>query len=219
MSQDSPVRFVHGCSTDLADKPGSATLLPSLQDNFFEWATVVEQRSTESLRPVHSQILQLGKLRMHMLAQKIRISLTGFRPQWLTQARTDAWRLSLPKRAVPELRRLRALTYQDFGVPCADQAVRITERTDAGLKECSDMRQECPEPQLVRHVRHESPDKLLGKNFGIFGVGGSGKSRMMRELAAQLKAQGTQIYIIAYQNSVACKNGEDGQTVHYCCRK
>ena len=114
---------------------------------------------------------------------------------------------------------MRALTYQNFGVPCADQAVRITERTDAGLKECSDMRQECPEPQLVRHVRHDCEDKLLGKNFGIYGVGGSGKSRMMRELAGQLKAQGKQIYIIAYQNSVACKNGEDGQTVHNFCRR
>ena len=41
----------------------------------------MEQRSTENLRPVHSQIFQLGKFRMHMLTQKIRISLTGFRPQ------------------------------------------------------------------------------------------------------------------------------------------
>ena len=64
---------------------------------------------------------------------------------------------------------------------------------------------------------------LDGEALGVKSAMGTSLEFTTQEWTAfgvkQLKAEGKQIYIIAYQNSVACKNGEDGQTVHMFCRK
>ena len=67
-----------------------------MRDGFYEWVQHTERRSTESLRPVHSLVMQISRLRMHLLARQIS-QIPGFRPQWLCQAKTDCWRIVCPK--------------------------------------------------------------------------------------------------------------------------
>ena len=100
----------------------------------------------------------------------------GFRPQWLCQAKTDCWRLACPKNKVAEVKKLNKLTYRDFGADSDDRAVRVMEKQDR-MQECADIRMNGVRPEIVKHRRHESWEKLLGKSFGFFGCGGGGKPR------------------------------------------
>ena len=75
-----PMRFVYTCSTDISERPPNSQKLPELQTfELHEWVQSIEQRSLDSLKPVHSQIMQLSRLRMHQLAWYMRITIKGFR--------------------------------------------------------------------------------------------------------------------------------------------
>ena len=77
-----------------------------------EWCQVVEQRSYDSLRPVHSQIMCLARLRMVKLGKLITQTLGR---SYLCQAKTDAWYLSLPLKQREKLKDLRP-TYHPPGL-------------------------------------------------------------------------------------------------------
>ena len=142
------------------------------------------------------------------------------RPQWLCQAKTDCWRVSCPQNRVQEMKKLTRLTYDDFGAKknSRQKAVRVLEKQDR-MKECADIRMNGVRPEIVKHKRHESWEKLLGKLFGIFGCGGGGKSTAMRQIATRLKEQGKRVHILSFQNSVCTKNGKDGCTIHMWIRR
>ena len=103
------MKFFHTCSSDPKDRPPNSTKLPCAKEGFHEWVQHVECRSTESLRPIHAMVMQISRLRMHLLARHIRTSIRGWWPQWLVQAKTDAWRLSCPKSKMPEVKKLQSL--------------------------------------------------------------------------------------------------------------
>ena len=92
------------------------------------------------------------------------------------------------------------------------------------MKTCSDIRVSCPQPELAKHTRYEADEllrELLKPNpisAFVVGIGGLGKSSLMRAFAQKISAT-RQIYILAYQNSVAAKNGKDAMTIHQFCRK
>ena len=217
ISCDEPMRFVHTCSCDPGDRPPNSTLLPSMRDDFWEWVQHTERRSTESLRPVHSLVMQISRLRMHLLARQIS-QIPGWRPQWLCQAKTDCWRVACPKNKLAAVKQLNKLTYRDFGADSDNRAVRVMERPDR-MQECADIRMNGVSPEIVKHRRHESWEKLLGRSFGIFGCGGGGKSTAMREIATRLKERGKRVHILSFQNSVCAKNGKDGCTIHTWIRR
>ena len=185
-SVDEPMKFFHTCSSDPKDRPPNSTKLPCVKEGFHEWVQHVECRSTESLRPIHAMVMQISRLRMHLLARHIRTSIHGWRPQWLVQAKTDAWRLSCPKSKMPEVKKLQSLTYRAFGADCDGKALRVCEKEDR-MQNCSDVRMNGVRPEIVKHVRHESWEGLLDKSFGIFGCGGGGKNTNMRQIVTRLK--------------------------------
>ena len=85
------------------------------------------------------------------------------------------------------MKKLTRLTYDDFGAKNSRQkAVRVLEKQDR-MQECADIRMNGVRPEIVKHKRHESWEKLLGKSFGIFGCEGGGKSTAMRKIATRLK--------------------------------
>ncbi len=67
IQQDEPCQFRYRCSQDEAERPPNAVDLPGFLVGEFgmhEWCQVVEQRSFDSHRPIHSQIMALARLRM-----------------------------------------------------------------------------------------------------------------------------------------------------------
>ena len=88
-----------------------------------EWAQRIEKRSYDTCRPIHSMILQVAHLRMNLLARYLRRTLVGWQPKYACQAKTDAWKCQVPQRLVPEMKKLRQLTYGQLdGSECEDWA-------------------------------------------------------------------------------------------------
>ena len=105
VSVDESMRFIYRCSTDAADRPPNSVQLPEIETPLHEWVQCVEQRSYDSLQPIHAQIMQISRLRMHLLARYIRSTLVGFRPQYLVSARTDAWHINCPQNMYEKLKK------------------------------------------------------------------------------------------------------------------
>ena len=104
-----------------------------------EWCQVIEQRSYDSLRSIHSQIMGLARLRMVQLGKLLTQTLGR---SYLCQAKTDAWYLSLPPKHREKLRGW-GKTYRElFGVPCDDPAVKVSFAEPTFMREVQDIRQE-----------------------------------------------------------------------------
>ena len=97
IQQDEPCEMRYSCSQDPAECPPNAVGLPGFLVEEFgmhEWCQVIEQRSYDSLRPIHSQVMGLARLRMVQLAKLLTRTLG--RLNYLVQAKTDAWYVSCP---------------------------------------------------------------------------------------------------------------------------
>ena len=129
ISVDEPLRFIYRCSTHVSDRPPNSTKLPEIKPGFHEWVQVVEQRSYDSLRPIHAQILQISRMRMHKLARYLRLTISGFRPQYLVSARTDAWHINCPKNLFEKLKKLKDVTYATFGGVKIQHSNFVTKKT------------------------------------------------------------------------------------------
>jgi len=112
-------------------------------------------------------------------------------------------------------KKLKEVTYASFGTSCNDLALKVSKR-DNHVQQAADIRVQNPCPPLPKHKRFYSYEKLLHTNFSIFGAGGTGKSKMLQEIADLLRDK-KPICFITYQNSVASKF--NGITIHQFCRR
>ena len=177
ISQDEPCEFRYSCSQDPGERPPCSIELPGFLVEEFgmhEWCQVVEQRSYDSLRPIHSQIMGIARLRMVQLA-KLLIKTLG-RPSYLCQAKTDAWYVSCPPKCREKLAKLKP-TYRDFGVACDDPAIKITLGTPKFMENVSDIRHNWQKPEVVKWQRHKNWDYL--KDWTLIGPAGTGKTFLL----------------------------------------
>ena len=210
ISQDEPCEFRYSCSQDPGERPPCSIELPGFLVEEFgmhEWCQVVEQRSYDSLRPIHSQIMGIARLRMVQLA-KLLMNTLGRRS--LCQAKTDAWYVSCPPKCREKLRGLK-LTYRDFGVPCDDPALKVTFGQPNFMRNVSDIRHNWHRPEVVTWKRHENWEHL--KNWTLIGPAGTGKTFLLLKIAEEKRRQGKKVYMISFTNAVCCQLAE-AVTVH-----
>ena len=114
ISEDEPVSYKYFASTDPEERPPNAMRLPYRLEDFgvHEWAQRIEKRSYDSVRPIHSMVMQVARLRMNLLARYLRRTLMGWQPKYACQAKTDAWKCAVPQRLMPDNKNLRQLTYR-----------------------------------------------------------------------------------------------------------
>ena len=210
--QDEPCEFRYSCSQDPGERPPCSIELPGFLVEEFgmhEWCRVVEQRSYDSLRPIHSQIMGIARLRMVQLA-KLLIQTLG-RPLYLNQAKTDAWYVSCPPKLRDRLETLKPTYRQLFGVACDDPAIKVTLGTPNYMQNISDIRHNWQRPEAVKWKRHDSWEHL--NNFTLIGPAGTGKTFLLLQIADQKRKNGKKVYMIAFTNAVCCQLAE-AITVH-----
>ena len=159
------MHYKYFASTDPHERPPNAMLLPFRLEPWgvYEWAQRLEKRSYDSVRPIHSQIMQVAHLRMNLLARYLRRTLVGWRPCYACQAKTDAWKCAVPKRLLPDLKNLRQLTYRQLdGSDCDDLALRVVVKDPEWMQECAEIRQDGVSPEVAKHTRHETWEGLTG---------------------------------------------------------
>ena len=89
VSSDEPIVFDYSCSTDPTERPACAVALPLMERGesapLHQWAVPTEQRSLDTLRPIHNQILQVARLRVCQVARYLRLSLglQGWLPKYV----------------------------------------------------------------------------------------------------------------------------------------
>ena len=156
--------------------------------------------------------MQIARLRVHKVARYVRQTLEfrGWLPKYVCQVKTDALLCSFPKRLLPDVKKIRDLPLRFFGIDSDEPALRVSFAEPRWMKDCTDIRQTHPCPEIARHTLCENIPE--DEDFVLTGCRGSGKSTAMREFATQLQAQGKQVYVISFQNSVAVKS--NGMTCH-----
>ena len=158
VSSDEPIVFDYSCSTDPTERPACAVALPLMERGenapLHQWAVPVEQRSLDTLRPIHNQILQVARLRVCQVARYLRLSLglQGWLPKYVCQAKTDALLCAFPKRLVPEIKKLRELPLRALGVDSDEPALRVSFEEVRWMKDCGNIRQEHPRPKIPKHT-------------------------------------------------------------------
>ena len=106
VSEDEPVHYKYFASTDPQERPPNSMLLPFRLEPWgvYEWAQRIEKRSYDSVRPIHSMVMQVAHLRMNLLARYLRRTLVGWRPCNACQARRTLGNVPCPRGCCPTSR-------------------------------------------------------------------------------------------------------------------